>query len=53
MSVYSEEVSRVETPEQITDNGFENVSLETDFGDVQEGLEFVTSMDNINFQEDI
>ena len=44
MSVYSEEISQAENPELITENRFE---------DVQEGLEFVTSMDNINFQEDI
>ena len=45
MSVYSEEVSQVENPEQITENGFEEVSLETDFSDVQENLEIVTQVD--------
>ena len=42
MSVYSEEVSRVENPEQIADSQIENVTFETDFSDVQENLEIVT-----------
>lgn len=45
MSVYSEKISQAENSEHITENGFEDVSLETDFGDVQENLEIVTQVD--------
>ena len=51
MSVYSEEVSRVETPEQITENGFEDVSLEDNILNIEENVYSATASTSSTSEE--
>ena len=51
MSVYSEEVSQVENPEQITENGFEDVSLEDNILNIEENVYSATASTSSTSEE--